>query len=73
MLYCPSTFLFTSIKLQSYPLLSFSYLLKLPPYLRWTSIGFQGDNPASDLRAMGILSIFYLIYFSLLKRKEASA
>ena len=31
---------------------------------RWKELGFQGDDPATDFRGMGILGLQNLIYFS---------
>ena len=30
----------------------------------WSKIGFQGEDPATDFRSMGILGLLNLIYFS---------
>jgi hypothetical protein len=31
---------------------------------QWKSIGFQGNNPATDFRGMGLLGLLNLIYFA---------
>lgn len=33
---------------------------------QWQDIGFQGDNPATDFRGMGVLSLRCLLYPTLL-------
>jgi hypothetical protein len=30
----------------------------------WMALGFQGENPSTDFRAMGALGLFQLLYFS---------
>ncbi|GAA47514.1 chromodomain-helicase-DNA-binding protein 1-like, partial [Clonorchis sinensis] len=35
-----------------------------PPSRRWSLIGFQTDNPHTDFRGMGILSLKNMVYFS---------
>ena len=37
---------------------------------RWTRVGYQGRDPRTDLRAMGVLSIYHLHEYS--QRDEAS-
>uniref|UniRef100_A0A7S2RSX2 PH domain-containing protein n=1 Tax=Rhizochromulina marina TaxID=1034831 RepID=A0A7S2RSX2_9STRA len=40
---------------------------------RWTSFGFQQQDPASDIRGGGLLSVEQLIYFATEQRDEAMA
>ena len=36
----------------------------------WKTIGFQGKNPVTDLRAMGILGLKHLVYFAEYKPEQ---
>lgn len=38
---------------------------------QWTEVGFQGDDPATDFRGMGLLGLNQLIYFSTAYNTEA--
>lgn len=36
----------------------------------WENIGFQGTDPATDLRGVGILGLYQILYFVLSKRTQ---
>lgn len=49
---------------QLWEVLNPSYPLSGRISKQWTEIGFQGDDPMTDFRGMGILGLENLLYFS---------
>jgi len=38
---------------------------------QWSDIGFQGDDPSTDFRGMGLLSLKNLLFFTTFYREPA--